>query len=44
MEQAETLIKPFPILGDKVGNIQPFINLLNKVAKGDYDIKVLQEE
>lgn len=43
-EQVKKPVKPPPIFVDKVSNIQPLISLLNKLVKGDYNIKVLRDE
>lgn len=37
-------IKPPPFFIDKVSNIQPLTEMLEKVAKGEYEIKILQGE
>lgn len=36
--------KPSPIYVDRVSNIQPLMDLLNKIAKDEHLIKVLRNE
>ncbi|CAH2083988.1 unnamed protein product [Euphydryas editha] len=46
MAESETVIitKPPPFFIDKVSNIQPLTEMLEKVARGNYEIKILQNE
>lgn len=43
-KQTEKSPRPPPIFVDKVGNIQPLVNLLNEHAKDKYDLKVLRND